>query len=284
MASMFHLFTHAMFKALLFLGAGAISHAVHSTEISDMGGLRKYLPVTHITFLIGCLAIAGIPPLSGFFSKDEIMVAAVEKNTLLYITISLASGLTAFYIFRLYFGVFWSKDKTYHEKPHEAPGNMKLSLIFLAIASAVAGFIPFSHYVTSDGISFDTHIHWNIALPAIAIAMIGIFAAYSFYKKESAIPGKISSSLGGIYKLVYEKFYIDEIYIFITKKMIFNGISTPVAWFDRHIVDGTMNGIASVTNFISDKIKGFQSGQLQQYAYVMVSGVIIIVLLVVYFF
>ena len=283
MASMFHLFTHAMFKALLFLCAGAIIHAVHSNDMSDMGGLRKYLPVTHITFLIGCIAIAGIPPFSGFFSKDEILTAAFEKNTLLYIAISLASGLTAFYIFRLYFGVFWNKDKTYHEKPHEAPGSMKVPLIILAIGSAVAGFIPFSHFVTSDGIPFDAHIHWEVALPAIVVGLIGIIIAYSFYKKESTAPDKITTSLGGIYKMVYQKFYIDEIYIFITKKMIFNGISAPIAWFDRHIVDGTMNGIASVTNFVSDKIKSFQSGQVQQYAYVMISGVIIIVLLVVYF-
>lgn len=284
MASMFHLFTHAMFKALLFLCAGAVIHAVHSNDMSDMGGLRKYLPVTHLTFLVGCLAIAGIPPFSGFFSKDEILVAAYEKNTLIFLISCLIAGLTAFYMFRLYFGVFWSKAKEYHSEPHESPKSMQLPLIFLAIAAAVAGFIPFNELVTSDGKPFEIHFHWNIAIPVIAVALIGIFTAYAFYRKESNLPDKIKSSLGGVYELVYRKFYIDEIYMFVTKKIIFNLVSAPIAWFDRHVVDGTMNGIAYVTNFTSEQIKGFQSGQLQQYAYVMVSGMIIIVLLVIFIF
>jgi NADH-quinone oxidoreductase subunit L len=284
MASMFHLFTHAMFKALLFLGAGAVIHAVHSNDISDMGGLRKYLPVTHITFLIACLAIAGIPPFSGFFSKDEILVAAYEKNTLIFIVSCLVAGLTAFYMFRLYFGVFWNNAKEYHSEPHESPKSMQFPLIILAIAAAATGFIPFNDLVTSDGKPFEVHFHWNIAIPVVAVALAGIFTAFALYRKENNLPDKIKSSLGGVYELVYRKFYIDEIYMFITKKIIFNLVSAPIAWFDRHVVDGTMNGIAYVTNFTSDKIKGFQSGQLQQYAYVMVSGMILIVLLVYYIF
>ena len=284
MASMFHLFTHAMFKALLFLCAGAIIHAVHSNDITDMGGLRKFLPVTHITFLVGCLAIAGIPPFSGFFSKDEILVAAYEKNTLIFIVSCLVAGLTAFYMFRLYFGVFWNKAREYHSEPHESPKSMQLPLIVLAIGAAVAGFIPFNDLVTSDGKPFEVHFHWNIAIPVVALALAGIFTAFALYRKDTELPDKIKSSLGGIYELVYRKFYIDEIYMFITKKIIFNLVSAPIAWFDRHVVDGTMNGIAYVTNFTSEKIKGFQSGQLQQYAYVMVTGMIIIVLLVIFIF
>lgn len=284
MASMFHLFTHAMFKALLFLGAGAVIHAVHSNDINDMGGLRKYLPVTHITFLVACLAIAGIPPFSGFFSKDEILVAAYEKNMLIFIVSCIIAGLTAFYMFRLYFGVFWNNSKEYHSTPHESPKSMLLPLVVLAIGAAVAGFIPFNDLVTSDGKPFEVHFHWNIAIPAVVVALIGIFTAYLFYRKENDLSDKVTDSLGGFYDVVYKKFYIDEIYMFITKKIIFNLISVPVAWFDRHVVDGTMNGIASVTNFTSEKIKGFQSGQLQQYAYVMISGMILIVLLVIFIF
>ena len=108
--------------------------------MTDMGGLRKYLPVTHITFLVACLAISGIPPFSGFFSKDEILVAAYESNKLYFFVEYLVAGLTAFYMFRLYFGVFWNKDKVYEEPPHEAPKTMTLPLIFLAIASATFGF------------------------------------------------------------------------------------------------------------------------------------------------
>ncbi len=284
MASMFHLFTHAMFKALLFLCAGAIIHAVHSNDITDMGGLRKFLPITHITFLVGCLAIAGIPPFSGFFSKDEILVAAYEKNTLIFIVSCLVAGLTAFYMFRLYFGVFWNKAREYHSEPHESPKSMQLPLIVLAIGAAVAGFIPFNELVTSDGKPFEVHFHWNIAIPVVALALAGIFTAFALYRKENNLSDKIKTSLGGVYELVYRKFYIDEIYMFITKKIIFNLVSAPIAWFDRHVVDGTMNGIAYMTNFTSEKIKGFQSGQLQQYAYVMISGMILIVLLVIFIF
>ncbi|MBK8984358.1 MAG: NADH-quinone oxidoreductase subunit L [Ignavibacteria bacterium] len=282
MASMFHLFTHAMFKALLFLGAGSIIHAIHTNEIYTMGNLRKYMPVTHITFLIACLAIAGIPPLSGFFSKDEILVAVIEKNIFLFGVQYLVAGITAFYMFRLYFSVFWNKDKKYEHDPHESPNVMLFVLIFLAACSALAGLIPFSQFVSSNGVPFSTQIHMNIAIPTIGIAVAGIILAFVLYKKESVSPDKIKNSLGLLYRSAYRKFYIDEVYIFVTKKIIFNLISVPVAWFDRHVVDNTMNGIAYTTNFVSEKIKYMQSGQLQQYAFIMVAGMILIFLLTLY--
>ena len=132
MASMFHLFTHAMFKALLFLCAGSVIHAIHSNFLKDMGGLRKYMPVTNITFLIAALAIAGVPPLAGFWSKDEILVAAFEHNKFLYIIGLFVAGLTAFYIFRIYFGIFWGKEGAYKNKPHESPWSMTTPLLILA--------------------------------------------------------------------------------------------------------------------------------------------------------
>ncbi len=156
MASMFHLFTHAMFKALLFLGAGAIIHAVHSNHMTEMGGLRKYLPITHMTFLIACLTIAGIPPLSGFFSKDEILAAAFHHNKVLFAVEYAVAGLTAFYMFRLYFSIFWGRETHYHHTPHEAPATMTIPLIILAIGAVFAGFIPFNELVTSDGKGFET--------------------------------------------------------------------------------------------------------------------------------
>ena len=144
MASMFHLFTHAMFKALLFLGAGALIHAVHSNNYTAMGGLRKYMPITHITFLIGCLAIAGIFPFSGFFSKDEILSAAYANHWFWGAWLTMVAGLTSFYMFRLYYLIFWWNDPDYgHHKPHDAPMVMSIPLIFLALVSCVAGFIPF---------------------------------------------------------------------------------------------------------------------------------------------
>jgi NADH-quinone oxidoreductase subunit L len=282
MASMFHLFTHAMFKALLFLGAGSIIHAVHSNYMYDMGGLRKYLPITHITFLIACLTIAGVPFLSGFFSKDEILVAAHNKDAILYWTEWTVAGLTAFYMFRLYFNVFWGKEKHYHHTPHESPLVMTIPLILLAFASIFAGYLPFHHLVTSDKLGFTTEMHYNVAIPSVAVGLLGILVAFIFYKKETIIPDKISKSLGVFYKAAYNKFYFDEIYLFVTKKIIFNLISRPVAWFDRHVVDAAMNGIAWITNYAADNIKGLQSGQLQQYALVFISGAVMLVLLFAY--
>jgi NADH-quinone oxidoreductase subunit L len=282
MASMWHLFTHAFFKALLFLGAGAIIHAVHSNYSYEMGGLRKYLPITHLTFLIACLAIAGIPPLSGFFSKDEILAAGHEKSLVLYIVEMIVSGLTAFYMFRLYYLIFWGKEPHYHHTPHEAPKVMTIPLMLLSVGAIFAGFVPFSKLVTSDSKPFEAHLDLAIAIPAVLVGLIGIALATVLYKKESNLPDKISKSLGLFYQATYRKFYIDELYLFITKKIIFNYVSRPVAWFDRHIVDGSMNGISFVTNQVSDKVKGFQSGQLQQYAWVFVAGALALALAFIY--
>jgi NADH-quinone oxidoreductase subunit L len=282
MASMFHLFTHAMFKALLFLGAGAIIHAVHSNHMTEMGGLRKYLPVTHITFLIACLTIAGIPPLSGFFSKDEILAAAFHHNKLLFGVEFAVAGLTAFYMFRIYFNVFWGKETHYHHTPHEAPATMTIPLIILAIGSVLAGFIPFNELVTSDGKVFETEIELFVAIPSVLIALLGIGIAFLLYKKESEIPDRLATTFKYSYKWAFNKFYIDEVYLFVTKKIIFRYISEPVAWFDRHVVDGTMNGIASVTQSFSFRIRGLQSGQLQKYAFVFVTGAVMLAILFIY--
>jgi NADH-quinone oxidoreductase subunit L len=282
MAAMFHLFTHAMFKALLFLGAGAIIHAVHTNYMNEMGGLRKYLPITHITFLIACLTISGVPLLSAFFSKDEILTAAYHNNQLIFFVQLFVAGLTAFYMFRLYFRVFWNKEPHYHHTPHESPLTMTIPLIFLAIAAIFTGYIPFSHFVSSDGVPFTSEIEMGIAIPSVLVGLIGIFIAFIMYKKESDLPEKVAGGFKFFYKWAYHKFYFDELYLFVTRKIIFRYISRPVAWFDRHIVDGTMNGIASMTSFMSYQIRGFQSGQLQQYAYVFVSGVIGLALVVIY--
>jgi NADH-quinone oxidoreductase subunit L len=282
MASMFHLFTHAMFKALLFLGAGAIIHAVHSNFMTDMGGLRKYLPITHLTFLIACLTIAGLYPFSAFFSKDEILTAAFNHNKFLFAIEYAVAGLTAFYMFRLYFNVFWGRDTQYSHTPHEAPLVMTIPLVILALGSAFAGLIPFSKLITSDGQPFESHIERAVAIPSVLVGLLGISIAWIMYKKYSNIPDKVASAFRLGYKWAYNKFYIDELYLFITKKIIFRYISEPVAWFDRHIVDGTMNTIATVTQVTSFRIRKFQSGQLQKYAFVFVSGAILLGILMIY--
>lgn len=282
MASMFHLFTHAFFKSLLFLAAGAIIHAVHSNEMGDMGGLRKYLPITHITFLIACLSIAGIPPFSGFFSKDEILVAAFEHDKILFVCQYLVAGLTAFYMFRLYYSIFWGKETHYHHTPHEAGLNMTIPLLFLAFLTVVTGFIPFADLITTDGKPMEIHTVWEVAIPSVLVGLVGIAIATYMYKKPTLMPDKVSNSLGGFYKATAKKFYFDELYIFVTKKIIFNGISTPIAWFDRHVVDGFMDLQATISNGVSAKIKGLQSGHVQQYVWVFAVSVFIIAGLVIF--
>jgi len=282
MASMWHLFTHAMFKGLLFLAAGSIIHAVHSNMLKDMGSLRKKLPITHITFLIATLAIAGIPFFSGFFSKDEILLAAHHHNKFLYFVGLFVAGLTAFYMFRLYFGIFWGKEKTYSDKVHENPKSMTIPLMILAFMSIAAGYIPFSKYITADRQGFEGHIDWNMAAIAIATAVLGIALAYVFYKKETNYPEKVTKAFGIFYKWAYDKFYMDELYFFITRQIIFKRISAPFAWFDKKIIDGTMDLIGNTTVKTSEKIKGTQSGRVQDYAMYFIGGIVVITMVVKY--
>ncbi|MFA6702421.1 MAG: NADH-quinone oxidoreductase subunit L [Dysgonamonadaceae bacterium] len=283
MSSMFHLFTHAMFKALLFLGAGSIIHAVHSNEMYQMGGLRKYMPITHLTFLIACLSISGIPPFSGFFSKDEILTATFNFNNGLGIWMTVVAFFTAFYMFRLYYNIFWGKEYKSNNGhiPHESPISMTFPLIFLAGVTLVAGFIPFGKFVTADKAEYIIHLDWTVATISISVAIIAILLATALYRKPNNIPSKIVSKTKGLYKAAYNRFYIDEIYLFITKSIIFKGISQPFAWFDRHIIDGAMNGLAWITNWTSVKIRGFQSGQVQWYAYVFLLGTLLITILAI---
>lgn len=277
MASMFHLFTHAMFKALLFLGAGALIHAIHSNDYTAMGGLRKYMPITHWTFLIGCLAIAGIPPFSGFFSKDEILSAAYAWSPWMGVWMTMVAALTAFYMFRLYYLIFWwKKHDTAHHTPHDAPWTMSVPLIFLAAVSCVAGFIPFGHYVTWDNMPYDIHLDPTIAVTSVVIAIAAIALATVMYRKENAIPARLRAAMPHLWNWAFHRFYWDELYMFITHKIIFNLICRPIAWFDRHIIDGTMDAFANITNKASFAIRGLQSGQIQTYVRVYLIGALLL--------
>ena len=287
MASMFHLFTHAMFKALLFLGAGCIIHAVHSNEMSAMGGLRKYMPVTHVTFLIACLAIAGIWPLSGFFSKDEILAACFGFSPVMGWVMTFIAGLTAFYMFRLYFGIFWGKEnKELHAEhtPHEAPLTMTIPLMFLAAVTLAAGWIPFGEFVSSNGQAYHIHIDIKVAAVSLCVAAAGIaIATWMYMREDRKVADGLATRFSGLHKAAYHRFYIDEIYQFITHRIIFACISTPIAWFDRHVVDGFMNMLAWISNRISWAIKGMQSGYVQRYGIWFLGGAlgIAIVLLLI---
>lgn len=284
MASMFHLFTHAMFKALLFLGAGSVIHAVHSNYLKDMGGLRKYMPITHITFLIAALAISGVFPLSGFWSKDEILVAAFEHNKLIYGVGIFVAGLTAFYMFRLYFGIFWGKDTQYKHEPHESHISMTFPLMVLAFISIIGGFIPFSDLITADRVGFEAHLNIPLAIVATVVGLTGIGLAYVFYKKENDLADRFANAFGMFYKWANNKFYWDEIYMFVTKKIIYKRIAWPIAIFDKKYVDGTMEGIGNKTVVVSEKIKKIQSGKVQDYAFGFIAGVVVLALVFIYLF
>ena len=281
MASMFHLFTHAMFKALLFLCAGAIIHAVHSNENDKMHGLHKYMPITSIAFLIGCLAIAGIPPFAGFFSKDEILVACYEKGLGWGLWMSMVAGMTAFYMFRIYYLIFfWKKHEVHTEHaPKDQPWTMTLPLIILAAISCVAGFVPFGDLVAWDGKPLETHTNWPVACASVAIALVGIGLATMMYRKENPLPEKMKNAMSGLWTAAYHRFYMDELYQFITHKVIFQSVSKSIAWFDRIVIDGFFNLLANLTGGASYAIRRLQSGSTQAYVTVYLLGALLLALI-----
>jgi NADH-quinone oxidoreductase subunit L len=281
--SLFHLFTHAFFKSLLFLGAGAVIHMVHSNEMKDMGGLRKLMPITHLAFLVACLSIAGIPPFSGFFSKEEILLAAYESNKAVFFTGLFTAGLTSFYMFRLYFSIFWNKETHLDGKHHsEGTVSMKIPLVVLTALSVGAGFIPFSEFVTNDRVPVTPQLHVGFSIAPVIISFIAIFIAASFFKNESKRPTRFAAAMGNLYKLTKHKFYVDELYLFITKKIVFPYIGRPAAWIDKHIVDGLMNFLASTTSNLSVSIKGLQSGRIQYYVLFFFGGMAGLAVLFIY--
>ena len=283
MAGMFHLFTHAMFKACLFLGAGCIIHAVHSNEMSMMGGLRKYMPITHITFLISCLAIAGIPPFSGFFSKDEILTACMHYSPVCGWIMTGVAAMTAFYMFRLYYGIFWgteNREAHAHHTPHEAPWTMTFPLVFLSVVTCLCGFLPFGHFVSASGQAYDIHLDWTVAATSIVIAVCSICLATYIYKGESQpIADRLYKQFPRLHRAAYKRFYQDEIWQFVTHRIIFRCVSTPIAWFDRHVVDGTFNFLAWGANEAGETLRPWQSGDVRQYAVWFLTGTVALTLI-----
>ena len=294
MASMFHLFTHAMFKACLFLGAGCIIHAVHSNEMSAMGGLRKYMPVTHITFLISCLAIAGIPFFSGFSSKDEIITACFAYSPLVGWIMTGVAAMTAFYMFRLYYGIFWgteNKELHAHHTPHEAPLTMTIPLIVLCIITMGVGIYPtiagfaglggsFGSFVTANGQDYTIHFDIQVAATSTIIAILSICLATYIYKGEQQpIADRLYRTFPKLHRAAYKRFYMDEVYQYVTHRIIFRCVSTPIAWFDRHVIDGTFDFLAWGANEAGETIRPWQSGDVRQYAVWFLTGTIALTLI-----
>ncbi len=294
MASMFHLFTHAMFKACLFLCAGCIIHAVHSNEMALMGGMRKYMPITHITFLISCLAIAGIPFFSGFSSKDEIISACFQYSPVVGWIMTAIAAMTAFYMFRLYYGIFWgteNKEAHEHHTPHEAPLTMTIPLIVLCVITVgvgvyttIAGFAgwggSFGSYVTASGKEYVIHFDTQIALTSTIIAILSICLATYIYKGErQPVADQLYKAMPRLHRAAYKRFYQDEIWLFVTHKIIFNLVSKPIAWFDRHVIDGTFNFMAWGTSEAGESIRSWQSGDVRQYAVWFLTGAVALTLI-----
>jgi NADH-quinone oxidoreductase subunit L len=279
-ASMFHLFTHAFFKALLFLGAGAVIHAVHTNNIWEMGGLAKKMPITHAVFLVATLAIAGVFPLAGFFSKDEILAAALGGGRFGVFAIALfVAGLTAFYMFRIYFVTFWGRHHSHGaEHAHEAPAVMWIPMGVLALASIVAGFVPMAEFV-SIGEPLEHHgVSLSVAIPASVVGLVGIALAWFFYGRDLERAARAAEALGTLHRTVKRKFYVDEVYLFVTHNIIIRYISRPIAWFDRHVVDGGVNLSAWATRTLGARLRQTQTGQVQTYGVWYVGGLMLVLL------
>ncbi len=277
-ASMYHLYTHAFFKALLFLGAGSVIHAVHSNEVTEMGGLKSKMPITHATFLLGTMAIAGVPLLSGFWSKDEILSAAYDSHLPAIFVVGLfVACLTAFYMFRLYFLTFGGNARTKGaQHAHEAPASMTAPLCILAFLSVFAGYFSVSHFVL-PGVEHE--FNWIVASLSTLAAGVGIGGAYFVYAGETNRAEAIAKAMGPFYTLIKNKFYIDELYLLLTQA-IFRFVSAPIAWFDRHIVDGAMNLTAALTRAAGKLLNDSQTGQVQTYGMWLVNGAILVVLFI----
>jgi NADH-quinone oxidoreductase subunit L len=312
-AGTFHLYTHAFFKALLFLGAGSVIHAVHTNDIWEMGGLYRKMKITAITFIIASLSISGIFPLSGFWSKDEILaVASHFHNPIFLIVATLVAGMTAFYMFRLCFVTFFGQPRDQHkfDHAHESPKVMTIPLMALAFLAVVAGWvgIPWLKHGYSSFVFHHQphHVEPNFILMIVStvVALSGIYLAYAMYYKKSISPEKLKSKFAFIYRVLYNKWYFDELYqaiiinpIMKTSQFLFarldvgvvdwlvNGVgnftvflSDVKEWFDSHIVDGTVNGLASVTRGMGSGLRRIQTGQLQNYAFVIFFGLVLIIL------
>ena len=318
-AGVFHLMTHAFFKGLLFLGAGSVMHALSGElDMRKMGGLRTKTPITFWTFFFATLAIAGIPPFSGFFSKDEILWQALSSSHghfLLWLVAALAAGMTAFYMFRAVFMTFWGECRASEQVKHhlhESPGIMTVPLTVLMVLSIIGGWIGIPH-VLGGGNQFHEFLapvigggaepakaHAGISLlsqawasggesgghsaaleiimmlVSIAIALSGIGIAYLFYVKNPALPKQLAEKRKVLYKLVFNKYYVDEIYevLFVNSlKRIGTGL-----WrgFDEFVIDGTVNGIAYLVGWLSNGMRKVQTGLVQNYAFSMIIGGVVL--------
>lgn len=282
-ASMFHLFTHAFFKASLFLCAGVIIHLVHSGDLQSMGGLRKKLPITNIVFLLAALSISGFPFLSGFFSKEMILSAVWAGHPVLYIVAVLTSGLTAFYMFRIYYLVFYNKPALEPDTHTHESWLMTAPLLILTIGTVLAGYIPFGTFVTANGEVLEIHTEIIPSLFPVAVGLTGIGIATLLYAKKNPKPIILARMMGTLYQGALHKFYIDKAYLFFARQVMdrwFGGLFT---FIDTRFIQGGLSGMASGTLSFSYLIKKMQSGRIQTYGFYFLGGILLMAMLLIYF-
>ncbi|XOF33832.1 MAG: NADH-quinone oxidoreductase subunit L [Candidatus Electrothrix sp. YB6] len=283
-ASMYHVFTHAFFKCMLFLGAGSIIHVVHSNDIMKMGGLKSLMPRTYWSLLAACLAIAGVFPFSGFWSKDAILLSALQSgHTVTFLVGLVTGGLTAFYMFRFFFLIFHGEARSELHEVHEDPW-MTWPIVVLTVPTIFAGLLEhsFMAQVVPPHLGEAGHFAHPGWLPWLATlaAVLGIGGAWLLYgqgKTEAA--ARLKNIFGPAYTVVSNKFYMDEVWLFITHKIIFAYIAAPIKWFDRHIVDGTMNLCGWLLHVGGKGVRLAQNGQLQFYLGATVIGFIALLFL-----
>ncbi|MCX7797496.1 MAG: NADH-quinone oxidoreductase subunit L [Melioribacter sp.] len=302
-SSIFHVMTHAFFKALLFLGAGSVIHAMHEEQnIQNYGGLKNYMPKTYFTFLIAALAIAGFPGFSGFFSKDEILwYAYVNGGFIFWFGGAVTAMLTAFYIFRLFALTFLGNERFDHHKyhPHESPSVMTIPLIILAILSILGGYVGIPEiFSDQEGNLFKNwlepvyksaeeklltssfHSHFEevlLMLISVLLALCAIYIAIYVYTKNIFVIDKLKKRFVKVYNLLFNKYYVDEIYDSIIVRPI-KIVSEKILWkfTDSIIIDGMVNGVAEIVNIFSEKIRRIQNGLVQFYALIMGVGIVLI--------
>jgi len=318
-AAIFHLMTHAFFKALLFLGSGSVIHALSGEQdMRKMGGLKKYVPVTFATMFVATLAIAGIPGLSGFFSKDEILwqtFSSSHGSPVLWVVAALAAGITAFYMFRLVFLTFFGKsrmDPEVEKHAHESPWSMTVPLMILAVLSIAGGWIgipavlggsnlfehwlaPVFHPVAAAGAhgaagagAVEGAVHHPAALEiglmavSVAIALCGIGLAYFLYRVRTGKPAEIAKAWPTLYDVVYHKYYIDEFYEWAVIRRIVNVSTGLWQMFDALFIDGIVNGAADLVRAAGDRVRRLQGGVVGGYAFSLLAGAVLLVGYILY--
>jgi NADH-quinone oxidoreductase subunit L len=282
-AGIYHLMTHAFFKALLFLGSGSVIHALSGEQdMRNMGGLRKYIKWTFLTMMCAAVAISGVPPFAGFFSKDAILLAAYHHAPWIYWLGTITAGLTAFYVFRAMFMTFFGEYRG-HEHPHESPPVMLIPLVILALLSVAGGFLfKVPEFLGTIFPAMEVPEDMTLMVISTAAGLLGILIAYVMYVAKPGMADSLASSVRWLYTVVYNKYFVDEIYDATIVKPVVNG-SRAVLWkgVDAGLIDGAVNGIGARARNVGSVLRLLQSGNIRSYAgWILFGSVLVIVAMV----